>query len=173
SESISLTCGVTQGSVLILTQGHTIFNRVCYTMDENEKYLSQSGLIAHDNCTISSPFHAHTKFSKTNPQLQLLLPIEEIKCNTISKKKASANDCLKQLKLPDLPIGFYDVKEIAPRISTYGKFLIRIDYQGSVVTIISNKILDDCIPVSGIKATIDNSTVAQLHIIQKKRDRNR
>ena len=144
------------------------------TQDENEKYLAQAGLIAHTNCIISLPLHAHQKFSKTVAQLHLLFPEEEVKCNVISKKLTSTNGNSKQLKLPDLSIGVYDIKEITPRKSTYGRFLMSVDYQGSITTVTSNKILDACsIPICGIKASNDNSTVARLHIIQKKLDHDR
>ena len=59
---------------LYLTKDNTVFNKKCYTQDENEKYLAQAGLIAHTNCTISLPLHAHRKSNKTVAQLQLLCP---------------------------------------------------------------------------------------------------
>jgi hypothetical protein len=156
---------------LYLTKDHTIFNRKRYTQDENEKLLAQAGFIPHPNCIISLPLHAHTKFSKTITQLLPVHPEEEIEHNTISK--LSTKGKLHQLKLFHLPIGVYDVKEITPRKSTFGRFLISIYYQGSISTITSNKILDACIPAGGIKSLNDTGTVAQLHILQKKRDHSR
>jgi hypothetical protein len=158
---------------LYLTKGYTIFNRKCYTKDENEQCLAQAGFIPHVNCTLTLPLQAHTKFSKIVTRLQLLCPEEEIKCNTISKKVVCAMNDLQQLKLSDLPIGFYDVKAVLPRKSTFGRFFVNIIYRGTTASVSSNKILDGSIPVGGIKAANDNSSVAQLHIIHKKRDQHR
>ena len=158
---------------LYLTKDHTLFNSKCYTQEENEKYLTQAGFIAHKNCTVSLPVKAHKKFSKTVTHLQLNCPEEDIKCNIISKKVNSIKNNLQQLKLSDLPIGVYDIKKITTRKSTYGRYVISIDYQGEITTITSNKILDACIPTQGIKEADDNSTVAQIRITQKKRDHNR
>ena len=79
---------------------------------------------------------------------------------------------MKPLKLSDLPIGIYNIKEITPRKSTFGRFFINIDYEGQSTTVTTNKCLDTLIPSGGLKA-LNNSTIAKLHIIQKKRDHNR
>ena len=160
---------------LILTKHFTLFNRKRFTYDENEKYLIQAGFIPHENCTLPLPLRAHVKSPKTVSRIDLLCPEEDIKCNIISKKLTPSADSLQQQqpKLSDLPIGVYDVSEITCRKSTYGRFLIHINYGGTTAIIISNKSLDGQIPKCGIIASTDNSSVAQLHILNKKRDHNR
>ena len=158
---------------LHLTEDSTIFNCKHYTPHENEKYLTQAGMIEHPNCTISLPLRQHSIKTKTTTKLDLLCPKEDIQCNTISKKLLPANGNSRSLKLTDLPIGVYNIKEIAPRNSQYGRFLISIEYEGAIVIVTSNKILDVQIPTGGIKASNDSSTVASIHILQKKRDHNR
>ena len=157
---------------LYLTQDHTPFNRKCYSQEENLQSLTQAGLIPHPNCTVSLPLNQWSKFSKATAQIKLVRPEEDIQHNAISKK-VTPKDNLKPLKLSDLSVGIYDIKEITPRKSTFGRFFINIDYECQSTTITSNRSLDACIPTGGIKASITNSPVAQLKIIQKKRDHNR
>ena len=93
--------------------------------------------------------------------------------NTISKKKKIDMDSRTDLKLSDLPLGFYNVFKIECRKSNFGRFILYIEFQNKVSAVISNIILDDVIPVNGIPEGSDTAAVAQLHIIQRKRDHNR
>src|SRR5271167_2477083 len=98
---------------------------------------------------------------------------EEIKCNKISQKMACDKRSLAELKLTDLQPGYYDVYKINIRNSMYGRFKLFINFNEKVSTVTSNKILDEIIPIIGIQENPDNLPVAQLHILQRKRDHNR
>ena len=112
---------------LYLTKDHTAFSAKCYTQEDNDKFLAQAGLIPHTNCTISLPMKACRNGTRIKNHLQLLHPEEEIECNKISWKLPSTKDGnLQLLKLTDLSIGVYDVKEIIPRKSPFGRFIISI-----------------------------------------------
>ena len=54
------------------------------------------------------------------------------------------------MKLSDLSTGLYDVVKIDTRKSKYGQFILFINFKDNVVSITSNKMLDDIIPENGI-----------------------
>ena len=163
---------------LYLTKDHIPFNVKSYNEEENRILLTQAGMISHENCTVSLPARRHSKFSKTANHLVLLAPDEEIETNKISLKVTDTtpendNKNLKELKIMDLPVGIYDVKQITTRKSPFGRFIISIGYKDTISQVTSNKFLDKSIPAGGLSALEGNLTVAKLHIIGKKRDHNR
>ena len=166
-------------SKLTTAKDHIPVNVKSYNEEENRILLTQAGMISHENCTVSLPARRHSKFSKTANHLVLLLaPDEEIKTNKISLKVTDTtpendNKNLKELKIMDLPVGIYDVKQITTRKSPFGRFIISIGYKDTISQVTSNKFLDKSIPAGGLRALEGNLTVAKLHIIGKKRDHNR
>lgn len=158
---------------LYLTKAFTIFNATYYTTSENERLLSQAGFIQHENCAVTLPLRKYCKTSKVECSIRLLQPEENINHNLVSHKTNIAKVSINNLKLTDLQLGDYNVYKIETRKSKYGLFILFIDYEGSVSSVVSNKILDDIIPPNGIPENADNSPVAQLRIIQKKRNHNR